>query len=123
MAEEKRFEERIKKFLKDEGCWFVKYWGGSQFTKSGIPDLLVCCEGYFIGVEVKATQGKPSELQLYNLKKIEEAGGCSVLLYPDQWELFKNFIYCIKYGDVNNAGSNYKLLKGRWEDADKSFKD
>lgn len=45
MAQEKNFENRVKDFLKDMGCWQLKYWGGAVFTKSGIPDLLVCCKG------------------------------------------------------------------------------
>lgn len=44
MAAEKNFEEKVKKYLKENGCWFLKYWGGGGFTKSGIPDLLVCCK-------------------------------------------------------------------------------
>ena len=114
MAAEKNFENKVKKFLEDQGCWFLKYWGGAAFTKAGIPDLLVCCKGHFMGVEIKAPNGKPSELQLYNLKKIDEAGGFGILLYPDQFELFKNFIDCIKCGDVKNTKYNYELLKGRW---------
>ena len=69
MAAEKNFENKIKGFLKDHGCWFLKYWGGAAYTKSGIPDILACCNGKFLGIEVKAKNGKPSELQLYNLKK------------------------------------------------------
>lgn len=97
MAAEKNFENKIKTFLKDEGCWFVKYWSGRSatgktFTKEGIPDILVCCKGFFIGVEVKAKTGKPKMLQLYNLKKIDESGGYALLLYPDMWDDFKKFI-------------------------------
>ena len=114
MAAEKNFEERVKKFLKSEGCWFLKYWGGAAYTKAGIPDLLVCCKGRFLGVEIKAPNGKPSELQIYNLKKIDEAGGFAILLYPNQFELFKNFINCIICDDMKNAAYNYELLKGRW---------
>ncbi len=76
--------------------------------------MLVCCGGRFLGVEIKAPNGKPSELQLYNLKKIDEAGGFGILLYPDHFELFKNFVDCIIYGDMKNATYNYELLKGRW---------
>lgn len=53
MAAEKNFENKIKGFLKDHGCWFLKYWGGAAYTKSGIPDILACCEGFFLGIEVK----------------------------------------------------------------------
>lgn len=95
MAEEKNFENRIKKFLEEQGCWFIKYWGGAAYTKSGIPDLLVCCNGYFIGIEVKASKGKPSELQLYNIRKINEACGIAIVLYPNQFDDFKYMIQCL----------------------------
>lgn len=86
MASEKNFENRVKKFLKDEGCYFIKYWGGGEFTKSGIPDILCCCKGRFVGCEVKAPTGEPKPLQIHNLRKIHEAGGIAVLLYPKDFD-------------------------------------
>ena len=74
MAAEKNFENKVKKFLKDKGAWVLKYWGGAAYTKSGIPDLLVCFNGWFLGIELKAPNGRPSDLQLYNLREIEKAG-------------------------------------------------
>lgn len=95
---EKHFENKVKRFLKDKNCWFIKYWGGASFTKAGIPDLLVCCNGYFLGVELKDKNGKPSELQLYNLRKINENGGIGLLLYPNYFEEFKRLIeYLINF--------------------------
>lgn len=91
MAAEKNFEEKVKKYLDERNDWYLKYWGGGGFTKSGIPDLLVCDCGRFLGIELKANNGKPSLLQLHNLKKIREAGGIGVLLYPKEFELFKKF--------------------------------
>jgi len=96
MGNEKRFENKVKKFLKDNGCWYIKYWAGAAYTKAGIPDLLVCCNGRFVAVEVKAEDGKLSELQTYNLNKINEAGGIGVALYPDDFEKFKDTIRMIK---------------------------
>lgn len=112
MAAEKQFENKIKKFLDEKGCWFLKYWGGAAYTKSGIPDLLVCCNGHFLGVEVKASNGKPSPLQIHNLKKIDEAGGLGILLYPDDFDTFKTMIELLSIGCT--FGQYYKKLKGRW---------
>ena len=112
MGSEKNFENKIKKFLEEKTCWFLKYWGGAAYTKSGIPDILACCNGKFLGIEVKAKNGKASELQLYNLKKIDEAGGYGILLYPDDFETFKTMIELIQSGCT--CGQYYKKLKGRW---------
>jgi hypothetical protein len=114
MGAEKNFENKVKEFLKQQGCWFVKYWGGGEFTKAGIPDILCCCNGHFIGIEIKAPKGKPSPLQIHNLKKIDKSGGYGVLLYPKDFECFENLIQCINTNDPN-ASINYELLKGRWE--------
>lgn len=92
MATEKNFENKVKKWMKERGSWFIKYWGGAAYTKSGIPDLLCCLDGYFFGVEVKADNGEPTLLQLMHLKRIREAGGYGVLLYPNDFAQFKELV-------------------------------
>ena len=95
MAAEKHFENKVKKFLKDNGCWVLKTWSNGV-QRSGVPDLIVCCNGYFLGVELKAENGKPSELQLWNINKIRESGGIAIVLYPLQFESFKYLIVRLK---------------------------
>lgn len=92
MAQEKQFENKIKKFLQEKGAWGIKYWAGGGFTKAGIPDLLYCVNSYFVAVEVKADNGKPSELQLHTIDKIRKSGGFAIVLYPSAFEEFKKFI-------------------------------
>ena len=111
MAEEKSFENKVKKFLKEQGCWNLKTWSNGV-QRSGVPDLLVCCNGHFVGVELKAPKGKPSALQLWNLRKIEESGGYAILLYPSDFELFKGFINSLSNGFVKNTAHFYNELKG-----------
>ena len=91
MAQEKNFENKIKTYLKNNGCWHVKYFA-NRMTKSGVPDILACVNGYFVAIEVKADKGKPSELQYWNREKIREAGGISLIVYPNQWEDLKLLI-------------------------------
>ena len=92
MAEEKQFENKVKKYLESIDAWYIKYWAGSGYTKSGIPDILACIDSRFYGIEVKATNGKPSVLQLVNLRKIRESGGVGVLLYPQDFKGFKDLV-------------------------------
>ena len=95
IAQEKTFENKVKKFLESEGAHFVKFFANS-YTKSGVPDILACVNGYFVGVEVKSQQGKPSELQIYNVNKIREAGGFAMVLYPSAFQKFKDFVKDLK---------------------------
>ena len=80
MAAEKNFEDRVKRFLKEQGAWFIKYWGGAAFTKAGVPDILACVNGHFIGIDLKAPNGKATDLQLHTLKQIDTI--CKHLDYP-----------------------------------------
>lgn len=116
MAAEKNFENKVKKFLKENGCWYVKYWGGGDFTKSGVPDVLACVNGYFMGIEVKGPKGKPSELQIYNLRKIIRSNGIAILLYPKDFEQFKEFVGRILMGEIPvNLYDSYPFLKQWWD--------
>lgn len=88
---EKDFEKKVKAFLKEGGCWVLKTWSNGV-QRQGIPDLLVCCNGHFVGVELKAEKGRSSDLQLWNIEEIRKAGGIAIVLYPDQFDQFKEMI-------------------------------
>ena len=98
VAAEKDFENKIKAFLREQGCWYIKYWAGGGFTTAGVPDLLICCNGRFVAVEVKASTGEPTDLQLKKIRDIRKAGGVAFVLYPDQFEEFKHMIINMKEG-------------------------
>lgn len=91
MALEKLFENKIKKYLKEKGCYEVKYHGNGYST-NGTPDILACVNGYFLAIEVKAPEGKPSELQLVKIDDIRKAGGLAYVVYPSGWFKLKEII-------------------------------
>lgn len=58
-----------------ENVWVVKYPGGI-YGQKGIPDLILCVNGRFVGIEMKRkTGGKVSLLQERERKKILKSGG------------------------------------------------
>lgn len=81
MTKESVFQRRLIKKLEEKGAYVINIWGNG-FMKSGIPDLIVCYKGHFLGLELKTDIGKPSDLQLAHLKKIKNAGGKVMLLRP-----------------------------------------
>lgn len=91
MAQEKLFENKIKQWLKEHNCYHVKFFA-NRMTKTGVPDILASVNGYFVGIEVKAQNGKPSELQYYNVRKIRESGGFAYIVYPSGWEDLKQIL-------------------------------
>lgn len=88
---EKQFEQQVKAFLREQKCWTLKTWSNG-IQREGVPDLLVCCNGYFLGIELKTETGKATELQKWNIRKIRDAGGFACVLRPSQFEAFKEMI-------------------------------
>lgn len=89
---ESAFQKKVIKFLDDEGIYYVNYWGGGIYTRSGIPDLLCCVNGKFTAVELKTDTGRVSELQKYNIDRIIKSGGTALVLRPSDFESFKSVI-------------------------------
>ena len=82
MAAEKNFENKIKRYLKSKGAWFVKFFA-NEFTKCGIPDIIGCYHGRFFAIEVKGGSNYGlTDLQRHNLKLINKAGGVGLCVYP-----------------------------------------
>ncbi len=75
---EKNIEKKIKTYLKSKGAYYFKHHG-NQFSQVGVPDIIVCYKGRFIGIEVKNETGKTSPLQDVNLKMINDAGGIGIV--------------------------------------------
>lgn len=81
---EGRIQQAIQKRLGQLGVFVFKVHG-SALMPAGLPDLICCVEGMFLGLEVKTPQTKRdvSRVQQYMHGKIELAGGkvfvvCSV---------------------------------------------
>jgi len=75
---ETKLVEKIIDRMKAEGGFWVKIHGGPM-QQTGIPDIVGCYKGKFIGIEVKIPGNKPSALQTVVLKELEEAGAkCGV---------------------------------------------
>ena len=77
---EKSLEKKIKKHLGSHGHYFFKVHG-SLFQRVGIPDIIACINGKFVGIEVKNPNGKgnASKVQEFNLDLIQKSGGYTLL--------------------------------------------
>lgn len=81
---EKIIENEIKQYIKEHGGLAYKIHGGDLYQETGIPDLLVCWEGLFFGIEVKRPGEKPSAIQLAQGARIKRAGGHFIVAYSLQ---------------------------------------
>ena len=72
---EKDVTAAIMRYLKTvPGCFAFKEHGGMYGT-AGLPDIICCYRGRFVGLEVKTPDGKLSKLQESMLTKIQAAKG------------------------------------------------
>lgn len=91
MAGEKNFENKIKRWLTDHDCFFVKFFANG-YTRRGVPDILASVNGWFVGIEVKADHGTPSDLQLESIQEIRASGGYAWVVYPSGWYELQNIL-------------------------------
>lgn len=73
----------IKRLQKERpGFWMVVH--GSAMQQAGVPDLIGCYRGRFVGLEVKVPGEEPDPLQSHRLNQIIRAGGIAgVIESPD----------------------------------------
>ena len=66
----------IRKYLASLGS-DVFFWKehGSVYGTNGVPDIICCYKGRFLGLECKFPGGRLTELQKRTIEKINRAGG------------------------------------------------
>jgi Holliday junction resolvase len=76
---EKKVKAKVVAQLKTLGAYyFYPVTGG--YGASGVPDIVACLKGRFIGIECKANGNKPTALQQMNLDKIAAQGGIALVI-------------------------------------------
>lgn len=80
-------------------CW---YFNVKDIFTAGLPDRIGCLEGQFFAIELKDVGKKPTKLQLWVLKKIEDAGGQT--LWTDDIETVKKFIARLRVHEARLRG-------------------
>jgi Holliday junction resolvase len=77
---ETKLQRSIQKYLNNIGAYEFKVHG-SIYMKAGIPDIICCYNGLFIGIECKVGNNKMSQLQEAHKNQIIKAKGIHILAY------------------------------------------
>jgi len=83
----KKVTELLKKY---KVYYFYPVTGG--FGRSGVPDIICCVRGKFVGVECKAGTNKPTPLQHAEIDKIEAAGGRAFVIREDNLDYLETYL-------------------------------
>lgn len=78
---EKTIENKIKEYLFSKGIYYFKVHG-SNFMEPGIPDIVCCFDGSFLGIEVKrpGAKNEQSPQQKIHEENIKKAKGTYLLV-------------------------------------------
>lgn len=95
MTPEKKVKDAVTKILKAYNAYyFFPATGG--FGRSGVPDIIACYNGRFIGIECKAGTNKTTALQDRELAKIDEAGGHPMIINETNIHVVKETLDSLK---------------------------
>jgi len=83
---ERIVKSKVTKLLTERGAyWF--YPVASGYGSAGIPDIVCCYRGRFVGIECKAGSGKTTALQENNLERIRQCSGFALVVREDLTEV------------------------------------
>lgn len=88
---EGKVKDACVNLLKQHGAYyFFPVMGG--YGRSGIPDIIVCHKGKFLGIECKAGYNKPTALQEREMAEIHKAGGSAMVVREDTIEMLDRWL-------------------------------
>ena len=79
MTPEKKVKTKVKSILDKVGAYYCMPATGG-YGASGVPDIIACHKGLFLGIECKANGNKATALQNKHLTLIKQAGGYSTVI-------------------------------------------
>ena len=104
LTPEGKVKKLIDKFFDEHfpGAWKYNPPGGA-FGKAGVPDKLFLYKGVMIAVEAKAVGGRPTKLQLINLKHLKEQGCIAAIVVGEDLDRL-NLIKQAVHKELANRG-------------------
>lgn len=79
LTPERKVKNKVVALLKEHGVYYF-FPATYGMGRSGVPDVVCCYKGVFVGIECKAKNNKPTELQQRELAAIKQAGGVAFVI-------------------------------------------
>jgi len=79
MTPEAKVKKAVKQILIEQGVYFFMP-AANGYGHAGIPDIICCIDGQFVGIECKAGKGKTTALQDREIEKINTSGGIAFVV-------------------------------------------
>ena len=105
MTPEKKVKQKVVAILKKFGAYYF-YPVMSGYGNSGVPDIVACYQGRFIGIECKAGKNVPTTLQQRNLDAIEKTKGIAIVVNESTIESIEKILTKIGESNAEIQNSN-----------------
>ena len=87
---EKKVKQACVQIIERYKAWHF-FPAQNGYGRAGIPDIIICYKGQFLGVECKAGFNKPSALQEREIAAIQKAGGSAMVIREDTLDLLEQW--------------------------------
>jgi len=88
---EGEIKDQVRKVLDEMGAYYF-FPAANGYGRTGIPDIIACVGGHFVGIECKAGSKQPTALQQRELDNIEKAEGTGILINADNIDILKDIL-------------------------------
>ncbi len=88
---EKKVKQKVCAKLKKLGAYYF-YASTGGYGASGVPDIVACYKGKFIGIECKANGNKATALQQKHLREISMQQGVSLIIDETNIEMLEYYV-------------------------------
>lgn len=92
---ESKVKDKVVSLLKDEGAYYF-FPATHGFGRSGVPDIVCCINGKFLGIECKAGNNKPTALQVRELEAIRRHDGHAIVVNEENWDMVRGLVRMLK---------------------------
>lgn len=88
---ERAVKRRVTKMLDEAGAYHF-FPATHGYGRSGVPDIIACLKGQFIGIECKAGKGTTTALQERELSRIRAAGGVALVIHEGNFDVLEELL-------------------------------
>jgi Holliday junction resolvase len=99
---EKIIKDKVVAILKSEGVYYF-FPATHGYGRSGVPDIIACVNGHFVGIECKAGGNKPTVLQERELTAIRDNGGVAVVVDEMNWDITRDIVRRMKTSIIGDT--------------------
>ena len=92
---ERAVKDKVVSMLKGEEVYYF-FPATHGFGRSGVPDIVCCVNGYFLGIECKAGTNKPTALQVREIEAIRRSNGVAIVVNEENWDMVRALVRKMK---------------------------